>query len=203
MEYDVVIIPQVSETKSRFANSEIAMAFLERHIRPSIHINSSGQGFTIIELLVAILSLGIAGAMAIQLSNSTNRAMLQMDQRSRVDSAIAARMEAIRDISFRHLCTNGCENDELTQELQYDTTTLEDLCNNNTLGNSLLTALSQAEGDLTTNFNTNDYDQTSASLPITAQFTANDNELQITFSESNTNVQITSTVVPHAHGWCP
>ena len=62
----------------------------------------------------------------------------------------------------------GCDDDELTQELQYDTTTLEDLCNNNTLGNSLLTALSQAEGDLTTNFNTNDYDQTSASLPITA-----------------------------------
>ena len=164
---------------------------------------SLNLGFSLVELIVSVLILGVTASIVSQLSSSANRAILQTDQRSRVDSAIAARMEAIRDISFRYLCTNGCENDELTQELQYDTTTLEDLCNTNTLGNSLLTALSQAEGDLTTSFNTNDYDQTSVSLPITAQLTANENELQVTFSESNTNVQITSTIVPHAHGWCP
>lgn len=164
---------------------------------------SINLGFSLVELIVSVLILGVTASIVSQLSSSANRAILQTDQRSRVDSAIAARMEAIREISFRHLCTNGCENDELTQELQYDTTTLEDLCNNSTLGNSFLTALSQAEGDLTTNFNTNDYDQTSASLPITAQFTVNENELQITFSESNTNVQVTTTIVPQAHGWCP
>ena len=166
-------------------------------------IITTKNGFTIVELLISIVSLGIAGAMAIQLSNSTNRAMLEMDQRSRVDSAMAARLEAIRDVSFRHLCTNGCDDDELTQELQYDTGTLEELCENKTLGNSLLTALSQTEGDLTTNFNANDYDETSDSIPINAQLIANENQLQVTFSESNTNVQITSTIVPQAHGWCP
>ena len=131
---------------------------------------SKTSGFTIIEMIVSILALAIAGTMLLEVTNSTTKAMNNMRKRSKIDSAIAAHLEIIRDRSFRLLCTNGCDSGELNQELTYNETTLIPLCDGNQgsgLGNHLLTDLNN-EGLNPTSFNVQDYDPTAESMTISS-----------------------------------
>ncbi len=160
--------------------------------------------------MIGSVILASAVTMTAELSNSTVNGMQRMDQRARLDSAMAARVEDIRDAAFRHLCIQGCDDDELTQQLKYNLTTLRPLCETTELGSSLLTKLKETSGgkkDLTSNFSVSDYEpegSNSAALiaEITSTITASGNQINVTLSESNTGASITTSVVPHAQGWC-
>jgi type II secretory pathway pseudopilin PulG len=159
------------------------------------------RGYSLPEVMIGSVILASTVTMTAQLSNSTLDGMQRMDQRARLDSAMAARMEDIRDAAFRHLCIQGCENDELTQQLKYNLTTLRPLCETTELGNSLETALT-ASNLGTGIFNLTDYDPTAESTPISSTVTASGNQVNVTLSESNTGLSVTTSVVPHAQGWC-
>ncbi len=159
------------------------------------------RGYSLPEVMIGSVILATAVTMTAQLSNSTVDGMQRMDQRARVDSAMAARMEDIRDASFRHLCIQGCENDQLTQQLKYDLTSLKDLCDETVLGESLKTELT-ASNLGTGTFNLTDYDPTAVSTPISSTVTASGNQVNVMLSESSTGLNVTTSVVPHAQGWC-
>ncbi|MDA9149109.1 prepilin-type N-terminal cleavage/methylation domain-containing protein [Synechococcus sp. AH-229-G18] len=170
--------------------------------RHSQHLRQH-DGFSLIELIVSVVILAIVGMMAVRISSQSMNAMQKMSLRSKVDSAIAARMEDIRTVAFGHLCTQGCDDEEVGQKLIYDTISLETLCENKTLGVSLLAALSTDGISLVGNFNLTDYDQTADSIQINSSVEAIENEIEVELSESITNTKVMSTIVPHAHGWCP
>ena len=159
------------------------------------------DGYSLIEVMIGSVILASAVTMTAELSNSTVNGMQRMDQRARLDSAMAARVEDIRDAAFRHLCIQGCDDDELTQQLKYDLTSLKDLCDETELGTSLKTALTTANLGTGT-FNLTDYDSKGESIPITSTVTASGNQVNVTLSESSTGLSVTSSIVPHAQGWC-
>jgi len=164
-------------------------------------------GFSIPEVLIGSVILASAVTMTAQLSNSTVDGMKRMDLRSKLDSALAARMEEIREQAFQLHCESGCEPSQLTNQLKYNTTTIKPLCETNTLGSSLLSTLSNA--GLNQDFNLRDYDDTdttttpSPSILIQSTLNASGNLVTVSFTEPNTPLTITSTIVPHAQGWCP
>ena len=93
-------------------------------------------GYFLPEVMIGSVILASAVSMTAQLSNSTLNGMQRMNQRARLDSAMAARMEEIRDHAFSHLCIQGCDDSELTQQLKYNLTTLRPLCETKKLGKS-------------------------------------------------------------------
>ena len=159
------------------------------------------SGYSLPEVMISSVILASAVTMTVQLSNSTVDGMQRMDLRSRLDSAIAARMEDIRDAGFRHLCIQGCDDSQLTQQLKYDLTTLKDLCDKTELGKSLKTALSSSNLG-TGPFNLTDYDPTADSIEIQSTVTASGNQVNVLISEASTGLSVSTTIVPHAQGWC-
>lgn len=168
------------------------------HASPTTLANG---GYSLPEVMIGSVILASAVSMTAQLSNSTLDGMQRMDQRARLDSAMAARMEDIRDAAFRHLCIQGCDDSELTQQLKYNLTTLRPLCEATELGKSLETALI-ASNLGTGTFNLTDYDPTAESTPISSTVTASGNQVNVTLRESSTGLNVTTSVVPHAQGWC-
>lgn len=164
-------------------------------------------GYSLPEVMVASVVLAASVAMAANLSNSTMEGMQGMNLRSKLDSALAARMEKIRDASFRYLCTQGCDNDELSLQLKYDLDTLTPLCKADSLGSSLATHLATKHPELTEPFNLNSVDAKAPSIPIISTITPSGNRLSVTLTAKDSSDQaiqsITSTIVPHAQGWCP
>ena len=161
----------------------------------------SSGGYSLPEVMVSSVILASAVTMTVQLSNSTVDGMQRMDLRARLDSAIAARMEDIRDAGFRHLCIQGCDDSQLTQQLKYDLTTLKDLCDKTELGKSLKTALSTSSLGTGT-FNLTDYDPTADSIEIQSTVTASGNQVNVLISEASTGLSVSTSIVPHAQGWC-
>ena len=161
----------------------------------------SSGGYSLPEVMISSVILASAVTMTVQLSNSTVDGMQRMDLRSRLDSAIAARMEDIRDAGFRHLCIQGCDDSQLTQQLKYDLTTLKDLCDKTELGKSLKTALSSSNLG-TGPFNLTDYDPTADSIEIQSTVTASGNQVNVLISEASTGLSVSTSIVPHAQGWC-
>ena len=174
--------------------------FQDKHFSSHFHKVANG-GYSLPEVMIGSVILASAVSMTAQLSNSTLDGMQRMDQRARLDSAMAARMEDIRDAAFRHLCIQGCDDAELTQQLKYDLTTLRPLCEASGLGESLVTTLT-ASNLGTGTFNLTDYDPTARSTPITSTVLASGNQVNVTLSESSTGLSVTTSVVPHAQGWC-
>lgn len=178
------------------------------HQRRNKIITPESRGITIIEVAVGILVLGIAGSMAIQLTNSTTKAMNGMDGQSKVDSAITTHLEKIRDAAFSHLCTTGCEDGESDLKLTYNENILNQLCDGgegNGLANHFLEELSNT-GLNPSSINVQDYDPTAASIPISLTITEdpnNSNLLNITFEASEQNKKVITTVMPNAQKWCP
>lgn len=161
----------------------------------------NSDGYSLPEVMIGSVILASAVTMSVQLSNSTFDGMQRMDQRARLDSAMAARMEDIRDAAFRHLCIQGCDDAELTQQLKYNLTTLRPLCETTGLGESLKTALT-ASNLGTGSFNLTDYDPRAESTQISSTVTASGNQVNVSLSESSTGLNVTTSVVPHAQGWC-
>ena len=161
----------------------------------------ASEGFSLPEVMIGSVILASAVSMTAQLSNSTLDGMQRMDQRARLDSAMAARMEDIRDAAFKHLCIQGCDDAELTQQLKYNLSTLRPLCETTELGDSLKTALT-ASNLGTGTFNLTEYDPTAESTPISSTVTSSGNLVNVTLSESSTGLSVTTSVVPHAQGWC-
>ena len=121
--------------------------------------------------MIGSVILASAVSMTAQLSNSTLDGMQRMDQRTKLDSAMAARIEDIRDAAFQHLCIQGCKDEELTQQLKYNLSTLSPLCETTKLGSSLLAELkdtSEGKKDLTSNFTVNDYDSEGSTSAVLA-----------------------------------
>lgn len=164
-------------------------------------------GYSLPEVMVASVVLAASVAMAANLSNSTMEGMQGMNLRSKLDCAQAARMEKIRDASFRYLCTQGCDNDELSLQLKYDLDTLTPLCKADSLGSSLSSHLATEHPELTEPFNLNSVDAKAPSIPIISTITPSGNCLSVTLTAKDSSDQaiqsITSTIVPHAQGWCP
>lgn len=158
-------------------------------------------GYFLPEVMIGSVILASTVSMTAQLSNSTLNGMQRMNQRARLDSAMAARMEEIRDNAFRHLCIQGCDDSELTQQLKYNLTTLRPLCEATELGKSLETALI-ASNLGTGTFNLTDYDPTAKPTTISSKVTASGNQVNVTLSEISTGLSVTTSVVPHAQGWC-
>ena len=171
------------------------------------YLGIRNAGYSLVEVLVGSTILAGVVATGAQLSNSSSQAINQMSTRSRIDSALAARMEDIRDQGFRHLCIQGCLNDELSLEPKYDQQELASLCPIEGLGQSLFDSL---PADLTTaSFNLREYDinpdkSTAPDITINQEFLPEGNRLTITLlAQSNPPQSITSIVVPHVQGWCP
>jgi Tfp pilus assembly protein PilV len=167
-------------------------------------IGNDGLGYSLPEVMVASVVLAASVAMAANLSNSTMDGMQSMNLRSKLDSALAARMELIRDVGFRYLCTQGCDNDQLSLQLKYDLDTLTPLCKADSLGSSLATHLATEHPKLTETFNLNSVDAKAPSITIIPTITASGNRLSVTLTAQDPSAQsISSTIVPHAQGWCP
>ena len=164
-------------------------------------------GYSLPEVMVASVVLAASVAMAANLSNSSIDGMQSMNLRSKLDSALAARMELIRDAGFRYLCTQGCDNDQLSLQLKYDLDTLTPLCKADSLGSSLNSYLAAEHPELTKTFNLNSVDAKAPSILITPTITASGNRLSVTLTAEDSSDQaiqsISSTIVPHAQGWCP
>jgi prepilin-type N-terminal cleavage/methylation domain-containing protein len=169
--------------------------------------NRHASGYSLPEVMVASVVLAASVAMAANLSNSTMDGMQSMNLRSKLDSALAARMELIRDAGFRYLCTQGCDNDQLSLQLKYDLDTLTPLCKADSLGSSLNSYLAAEHPELTKTFNLNSVDAKAPSILITPTITASGNRLSVTLTAEDSSDQaiqsISSTIVPHAQGWCP
>ena len=162
------------------------------------------SGYSLPEVMVASVILAASVTMAANLSNSTMEGMQSMNLRSKLDSALAARMELIRDASFGYLCTQGCNNDELSLQLKYNLDTLTPLCRADSLGSSLATHLATNHPKLTETFNLNSVDAKAPSIPIITTITPSGNQLSVTLTAQDPSAQsISSTIVPHAQGWCP
>ena len=185
------------------------MPFKTKHTVPQLRRRKGNDalGYSLPEVMVASVVLAASVAMTANLSNSTMDGMQSMNLRSKLDSALAARMELIRDAGFRYLCTQGCDNDQLSLQLKYDLDTLTPLCKTDSLGSSLATHLATEHPELTETFNLNSVDAKAPSIPIISTITPSGNRLSVTLTAKDSSDQaiqsISSTIVPHAQGWCP
>ena len=167
------------------------------------------SGFSMPELMVSSFLLATFVTLGTQLTNSTTDGMKRTNLRSKIDSAMALRMEEIRHCAFFYLLDSSllvegedCRSHsfDLTQQLSYDLDTLSPLCAANTIGTSLSSHLS-GEG-LSGNFNLQDYDTKADSEIITSTMTPSGNQLRVSLSATSIPLSIQSTIVPHAQGWC-
>jgi len=165
-------------------------------------VPKASNGFSLLGTLAGSVILAIISALSITLINSSLDGASSMNRRSLVRLAMMARMEEIRTESFKLHCTAGCSDDEVDKNLQYDESAITNACTNQTFGNSLLTNLQENSVELTENFNVQDYNPGGPSIEISASLTSNGNKLIASFSETTTNTNTSSTIVPNALGWC-
>ena len=158
-------------------------------------------GYSLPEVMIGSIILASAVSMSAQLTNSTMNGMQRMNTRSKLDSAMAARIEDIRDASFRHLCVQGCDDNDLTQQLKYNLVVLKPLCETSGLGSSLLGSLTTS--GLASDFNLTSYDSTADPITINSVVTASGNQVNVALSEPINGMSVNTAVVAHAQGWCP
>ena len=171
-------------------------------------VASSQKGFTSIDLLIGSSVLSTVVALSTQLSNTSLDATQISSQKAKIDSAIASRIEEIREVSFYHLCEksntpgkeNECSSDHINRQ-KYDLTKLRTYCDTGTLGDSLLQELASKEKNLTENFYLNDYDSNAKATLISTTVEASGNLVKLTFNSQH-NTHLSTVIVPHAQGWC-
>ena len=171
--------------------------------------NSRSSGFSMPELMISSFLLATFVTLGTQLTNSTTDGMRRTNLRSKVDSAMALRMEEIRHCAFFYLLDSSLliEGDDcrthtfdLTQQLSYELDTLAPLCAANTIGTSFANHLSN--NYIGGNFNLQDYDSSADSEIIQTTLTPAGNQLKVLLSATSIPLKIQSTIVPHAQGWC-
>ena len=160
-------------------------------------MKTSSSGFSMPEVLVSSFILSWMIMSSLQLTGSSILGMSKSKRRSLVDAAIASRIEKLRKNAFGYLCTQGCNDNELTKALVFDLNTLKPLCTTNTLGQGLLNAL--PADDKPSSFSVD----TIPPITIQATYTADGNRLHVNYTATDPSISVNSTLVPHAQGWCP
>ena len=156
------------------------------------------EGISLPEVLIASFILILVVLNSVRMTTNALSGMGRSKSRSLVDIAIAEKTETLRKLSFDFLCTQGCSNDELTQALKYDLTTLKPLCVDKDLGYAFLSSLPPT--DKPESFSV------AAIPPVTVEvtYTAEQNRLHVSYTApTNPDMVVSTTLVPHAQGWCP
>ena len=156
------------------------------------------EGISLPEILIGSFILILVALNSLRMTTSALSGMGRSKSRSLLDVAIAEHIETSRKQSFDFLCTQGCSNDELTQALKYDLTTLKPLCADKNLGDAFLSSLPSTEKPESFNV--------SSIPPVTmaVTYTAEQNRLHVSYTAAtNPEMVVSTTFVPHAQGWCP
>ena len=171
------------------------------------------QGMSLPEVMISSFILVSVVTANIHMGNSSVKGMNSSDLRYKLDSAIAQRIEDLRKQAFEYLCIDtpgeeaGCIEGHSNQALAYNLTTLKPLCDSNNLGQKLsdhITTSTDAEiNKLLTDFNLQDLDPSAENVAIAVAATPSGNQLDVTLSTQAMPISVSTTLVPHAQGWCP
>jgi hypothetical protein len=157
----------------------------------------SHAGISLPEVMVASFILILVVLSSLQMTGSSILGMGRSKQRGLVDANIASHMETLREGAFQYLCTQGCANTELTKSLAFDLATLKPLCSTNSLGQGLLNALPAAKKP--SSFMVNSVPP----VEVEVAYIPLGNQLNVTFTAAAIPLSVSTTIVPHAQGWCP
>ena len=161
---------------------------------PEVMISS----FILVSVVTANMHMG----------NSSLKGMNSSHLRYKLDSAMAQRIEDLRKQAFEYLCVDtpgeeaGCIEGHSNKALAYDLTTLKPLCVTNNLGEQLRNHIN-ANTTLLTNFNLQDLDPSAENITIEVDPKPFENQLDVTLSTQTMPIAVSTTLVPHAQGWCP
>lgn len=166
------------------------------------------NGFTSIDLLLGSSLLSTVLAITSQLSNTSIDATNNRLHTSKINSAIASRIEKVREVGFYHLCKKSTHEEKLNEchsnhfnHPKYNLIELRSHCKSNTLGHSLLQELKNHEAKLVEDFNLTDYDESSQSVLISTNVKVSGNQLELSFN-SKYNTPFSTTIIPKAATWC-
>lgn len=168
---------------------------------PKESLQESGvttSGFSLPEILIASFILALVVLGSVRMTSTALLGMGHSKTRGQADNEIARHIEEPRAKAFGFLCTQGCTDDQLTKALTYNLTTLKPLCASKGLGQAFLNSLSNQEKPLS--FTTG-----APPIDISASYSADGNKLHVTYEAKTTPrpLFVTTTLVPHAQGWCP
>ena len=173
----------------------------------------SERGMSLPEVMVSSFILVSVVTANMHMGNSSVQGMNSSDLRYKLDSAIAQRIEDLRKQAFEYLCIDtpdneaGCIEGHSNKALAYNLTTLKPLCESNNLGQKLsdyITANTDSEiNELLSDFNLQDLDTSAENVPIAVAATPSGNQLDVTLSAQEIPISVSTTLVPHAQGWCP
>jgi len=185
---------------------------VSRLMRRQSHPNSE-WGMSLPEVMISSFILVSVVTANMHMGNSSVKGMNSSDLRYKLDSAIAQRIEDLRKQAFEYLCVDtpgeeaGCIEGHSNKALAYDLTTLKPLCESNNLGQKLsdhITTNTDAEiNKLLAGFNLQDLDASADNVAIAVSATPSGNQLDVTLSTQAMPVSVSTTLVPHAQGWCP
>lgn len=159
---------------------------------------SAEAAYSLPEVMIASVLLSSVVVASLQLTGSSIQGMNRSKLRNQVSSAMSERIEQIRLEGFRYLCSQGCQDNELTQELKFNLTALLPRCQAGDLGSSFLTHLRSLNPSPSNAFTVAD-----ANVEVTPTLNASGNQLQVTLDAPSVPLTMTTTLVPTAQGWCP
>lgn len=180
---------------------------ITRLMRPKSQPNHEG-GMSLPEVMISSFILVSVVAANMHMGNSSVKGMNSSDLRYKLDSAIAQRIEDLRKQAFEYLCVDtpgeeaGCIEGHSNKALAYDLTTLKPLCVTNNLGEQLRNHIN-ANTSLLDGFNLQDLDASAEKVAIAVAATPSGNQLDVTLSTQAMPIAVSTTLVPHAQGWCP
>ena len=169
---------------------------------------NSERGMSLPEVMISSFILVSVVTANMHMGNSSLKGMNSSDLRYKLDSAIAQRIEDLRKQAFEYLCVDtpgeeaGCIEGHSNKALAYDLSTLKPLCVTNNLGEQLRNHIN-ANTSLLAGFNLRDLDPSSENVAIAVAATPSGNQLDVTLSTQTMPIAVSTTLVPHAQGWCP
>ena len=165
-------------------------------------------GMSLPEVMISSFILVSVVTANMHMGNSSLKGMNSSDLRYKLDSAIAQRIEDLRKQAFEYLCVDtpgeeaGCIEGHSNKALAYDLSTLKPLCVTNNLGEQLRNHIN-ANTSLLAGFNLRDLDPSAENVAIAVAATPSGNQLDVTLSTQTMPIAVSTTLVPHAQGWCP
>ena len=180
---------------------------VSRLMRRQSHPNSE-RGMSLPEVMVSSFILVSVVTANIHMGNSSVKGMNRSELRYKLDSAMAQRIEDLRKQAFEYLCVDtpgdeaGCIEGHSNKALAYDLTVLKPLCITNNLGEQLRNHIN-TNTSLLTGFNLQDLDPSAENVAIAVAATPSGNQLDVTLSTQVMPIAVSTTLVPHAQGWCP
>lgn len=155
-------------------------------------------GLSLPEVLISSFILVLVVFNSVRMTTNALSGMGRSKSRTLIDASVARKIETLRKRSFDFLCTQGCSNDELTKALKYDLSSLKPLCETKRLGQAFLNNLSATDKPETFIV------ATIPPVTVNVTYTAEQNHLNISYSASTKpELALSTTLVPHAQGWCP